>query len=172
MGKGGAPITVEGLDDTLRALRTVDPEAMKALRKGFKAVATPILDKAKKNVPAQPMSGWGNWGGRKNYKKSAVESGLRSQVSVTKTRANLRLVNANPAGAIFETAGSKNNQARTPRQYRKLSRHFNGLLNQRFGKAPRLLVRTWKQEKGIRQTYTQVGRLIEEAERTIEKVTS
>lgn len=172
MATGSAPITVTGLDETLRALRTVDPEAMKALRVGFKAASEPILKKAKGNVPQRPMSGWGSWGGRKDWNASKVQSGLRSQVSVTKTRANLRLVNANVAGAIFETAGSKNNQARTPRQYRKLSRQFNALLNDRYGKAPRLLVRTWKQEKGIKQMYTKVGELIAQAERDLEKVTA
>jgi hypothetical protein len=69
----------------------------------------------------------------------------------------MRLVNSNAAGAVFETAGSRNPGSQ-----------FNKVLIARYGDAPRLLVRTWKQEKGIRQTYTAVGRLIADAERRVQ----
>jgi hypothetical protein len=152
-----ASITVQGLDVTLRALKIIDPEAMKALRVGFKDAATPVLETAKAQVRSRPISGWGGWGGRLDYSESDVRRGLRSQVSVTRSRAAMRLVNSNAAGAVFETAGSRNPGSQ-----------FNKVLIARYGDAPRLLVRTWKQEKGIRQTYTAVGRLIADAERRVQ----
>jgi hypothetical protein len=162
-----ASITVQGLDVTLRALKIIDPEAMKALRVGFKEAATPVLKVAKERVPAKPLSGWGGWGGRLDYDQEKVRRGLRSQVSVTRTRANLRLVNSSPAGAIWETAGSKMEMKGTRPDRVNQSRAFNTFANGQSA-APRLLVRTWKQEKGIRQTYTAVGKLIAAAERRVQ----
>jgi hypothetical protein len=147
-----AAIEVKGLDTTLRALSIIDPEAMKALKVGFKDAATPILDKAKDQIKGPALSGWGGWGDRLDFKEGKVRGGLRSQVSVRRRGANLRLVNSNAAGALFETAGSRNPTSQ-----------FNRALINRYGEAPRLLVRTWKQEKGIKQTYLAVGRLIEQA---------
>lgn len=154
-----AAIEVKGLDTTLRALRIIDPEAMKALRVGFKDAATPILNKAKDPAmaPDQPLSGWGKWGGRLDYDASKVRRGLRSQVSVTRRSASMRLVNSNAAGAVFETAGSRNPTTQ-----------FNRVLISRYGNAPRLLVRTWKQEKGIKATYMAVGKLIESASQRVQ----
>lgn len=153
----GASITVQGLDATLRALKIIDPEAMKALRVGFKTAASPVLDTAKRRVPASGLSGWGGWGSRLDYDQTKVSRGLRSQVSVTRTRASMRLVNSNAAGAVFETAGS-----RSP------GTQFNRALIAKHGEAPRLLVKTWKQEKGIKLTYTAVGKLIADAERRVQ----
>jgi hypothetical protein len=74
----------------------------------------------------------------------------------------LRLVNRSAAGAIWETAGSKGNMQSTRADRVNQSRAFNRLANG-SGAPPRLLVRTWKEEKGIRQTYTAVGKLIADA---------
>jgi hypothetical protein len=48
------------------------------------------------------------------------------------------------------------------------SRAFNQLANGR-DPAPRLLVGTWKQEKGIKQTYIAVGSLIKQAEARVQE---
>lgn len=154
----GASIEVTGLQTTLRALKIIDPEANKAFRKGFRDAAEPILGKAKKLVDGPPMSGWGKWGGRLDFEPQKVRSGIRTQISARKGGANLRLVNANAAGAVYETAGS-----------RSVSSNFNLVLRHRFGPAPRLLVRTWKEEKGIRTTYTAVGKLIADAQDRVQR---
>ena len=145
---------------------------MSALRKGFKQTATPILDKAKAEVVSSPLSGWGQWRGRLDWDQGKIQKGLRSQVSVTKRSANMRLLNASPAGAVFETAGSKNKQQRTTPGYESQSRAFNKLMGDRYGETPRLLVRTWKREKGIKTTFVAVQRLISDAEAELEKVTA
>jgi hypothetical protein len=154
----GASIEVTGLETTLRALKIIDPEANKAFRKGFRDAAEPILGKAKKMVDGAPLSGWGKWGGRLDFQPQKVRSGVRTQISARKGGANLRLVNANAAGAVYETAGSRNSSSK-----------FNTVLTERYGPAPRLLVRTWKEERGIRVTYTAVGKLIADAQERVQR---
>jgi hypothetical protein len=169
---GKADIKVTGLDKTLRALRLIDPEAMKALRVGFKNAATPILDKAKGKVANPPVSGWGPWkswssGRDLSWNGAKVRRGLASQVTTGRRTAGLSLVNRDPAGAIWETAGSKMDMRTTRADRVNQSRAFNQLANNR-NPAPRLLVGTWKQEKGIRQTYIAIGGLIKQAEARVQ----
>lgn len=155
----GAKIEVKGLQHIMRALRIVDDSAVKAVQVGFKEAAAPILAKAKERVPQQPMSGWGEWdGGRRDWDPTAVKRGLRTQMSLTKRRFALRLVSANAAGAVFENAGSRTPKAPFNRGIAKSA--------QKVGypeKPGRLLVYTWKQEKGIKQMHIKVGKLIDEA---------
>jgi hypothetical protein len=168
-----AAIEVKGLDTTLRALSIIDPGAMKALRVGFKDAATPILDKAKAEVANPPVSGWGQWkswrsGRDLSWNGTKVRRGLASQVTMGRRNAGLRLVNRDPAGAIWETAGSKMDMRTTRADRVNQSRAFNQLANGR-DPAPRLLVGTWKQEKGIKQTYIAVGSLIKQAEARVQE---
>lgn len=169
----GAAIKVEGLDKTLRALKIIDPEANKALRKGFREATQPIVDKARRQVPARPLSNWGQWsswkGGRDlSWDAPKVARGITQQITTAKNRAGLRLVNRSAAGAIWETAGSKMSMQSTRADRVGQSQAFNRLANGKAA-APRLLVRTWKQEKGIRATYTAVGKLIADAEERVQK---
>lgn len=148
-----AAIRVRGLQHTLRALQVIDPEAMKALRKGFKQAATPIIEKTKRRVPARPMTNWGEWGERLDWDSNQVKRGLKTQISVTKRYAAFRLVSNSGAGVVYENAGSKS----------PYSRFTLGLVRSGHGPEPRLLVKTWKEEKGIRQMHVEVGRLVDDA---------
>lgn len=148
-----AAIRVRGLQHTLRALQVIDPEAMKALRRGFKEAADPIIQKTKRRVPARPMTNWGGWSDRLDWDSNQVKRGLRTQVSVTKRYAAFRLVSNSAAGVVYENAGS-----RSPG-----SRFTLGLVRSGQGPEPRLLVKTWKEEKGIKAVHTKVGRLVEDA---------
>ena len=150
----GAAIEVRGLQHTLRALRIIDPEAMKAFRLGFKQATQPIVDKTKARVPARPMSGWGEWSERLDWDSNRVKRGLKSQVSITKRRAILRLRSGDAAGAVYENAGSKS----------PLSPFVRGLVTSARGEQPRLLVKTWKEEKGIKAIHVEVGRLVRDAQ--------
>lgn len=163
----GAAIKVEGLEKTLRALKIIDPEANKALRQGFRKATQDIVDTARRRVPGRPLGNWGEWtswkGGRDlSWSQAKVKSGITQSITAGRNRASLRLVNRNAAGAIWETAGSKGNMQSTRGDRVNQSRAFNRLANA-SGAPPRLLVRTWKEEKGIRQTYTAVGKLIADA---------
>lgn len=159
MAARGAAIEVKGLQHTLRALQVIDPDAMKAFRRGFREATLPIIEKAKRRVPAKPMSGWGSWdGGSRDWDSNRVKRGLKSQVSVTKRRAILRLRSNDAAGAIFENAGSES----------PTSPFVQGLVasakkNGFEADQPRLLVRTWKEEKGIKAVHVKVDRLVEDA---------
>lgn len=169
----GAAIKVEGLEKTLNALKVIDPEAMKAMRLGFKDASAPILNKAKQRVTQRPMSNYGRWrawasGRDLSWDASKVTRGIRSQVSVTKRGASLRLVNASVPGAVWENAGSQGGLKSTRADRVNQSKAFNALANG-YGEAPRLLVYTWKQEKGIRTTYVAVGKLIKDAEERVQK---
>ena len=148
-----ATIQVRGLQHTLRALQVIDPEAMKALRRGFRQAAEPIIEKTKRRVPARPMTNWGDWGERLDWDSNQVKRGLKTQITVAKKYAAFRLVSNSAAGAVYENAGSKS----------PYSKFTLGLVRSGQGPEPRLLVKTWKEEKGIKTIYTQVGRLIEDA---------
>jgi hypothetical protein len=167
-------IKVEGLDVTLRALRTIDPAALRALRKGFADVTKPIITKTKAVVPAKALSGWGDWNSSRDgrnlgFDQTAVRKGITSQVSVTRRAARLRLISKNPGGAIYENIGSKADQKQTNPYYIPQSKAFIRNISARHGKPGRLLVHTWKQEKGIKQTYKAVGRLIADAEKRVQE---
>jgi hypothetical protein len=167
-------IKVEGLDVTLRALRTIDPAALRALRKGFADATKPIITKTKAVVPAKALSGWGDWNSSRDgrnlgFDQAAVRKGITSQVSVTRRAARLRLISKNPGGAIYENIGSKADQKQTNPYYIPQSKAFIRNISARHGKPGRLLVHTWKQEKGIKQTYKAVGRLIADAEKRVQE---
>ena len=159
MMAGRPTIRVRNLQHTLRALSVIDPEQVKAFRQAFADASRPIIDKTKAIVPEQPMSGWGRWDGARDWDQTAVRKGLRTQISLQKRRASLRLVSMNAAGAIYENAGSKTPDA-----------PFNrGLVRSRQGGPPRLLVKTWKQEKGVRQVYRVLNQQIRAAEERVQK---
>lgn len=167
-----AAIKVTGLDRTLRALSVIDPEAMKALRRGFRDAAGPIVDKAKRNAPDRPLSNYGQWrawsdGRDLSWNPQRVRRGMKTQVTTGRRNAGLRLISRDPAGAIWENAGSQGALKTTRADRVGQSRAFNRLANSQ-GEPPRLLVGTWKEEKGIRSTYYSVGRLIQQAEARVQ----
>jgi hypothetical protein len=169
----GAAIKVEGLEKTLNALKVIDPEAMKAMKRGFKDAAAPIVSKAQGRVPDRPFSNYGRWrawasGRDLSWDASKVRRGIRTQISVRKSGAALSLVNASVPGAVWENAGSQGGLKSTRADRVNQARAFNMLANGQ-GEAPRLLVRTWKEEKGIRTTYVAVGKLIADAEKRVQK---
>jgi hypothetical protein len=163
-----AAIKVDGLEKTLRALSVIDPEQMKAFRTGFRQAAQPIIQKAQSRVPTVPLSGWNDWGQRLDWNQQKAKTGITTSVTASRRSARLRLVSRNAAAAVFENAGSRNDQARTNPRYRAQSLAFNRAINSRYGQAPRLLVRTWKQEQGIKTTYKAVGREIRKAEQRVQ----
>lgn len=167
-----AAIQVEGLDRTLNALKLIDPEAMKALRVGFRKATDDIIKKARQNVPDRPLTNYGKWtawydGRDLSWNAKSIRSRMRAQVWSTRRNAALRLVSNNPAGAIWENAGSQGALKTTRADRVTQSQAFNRLANSQ-SEPPRLLVKTWKDEKGIRQTYTEVTRLIRDAERRVQ----
>ena len=112
---------VEGLDETINYLKQFDKETLKALNKELYGVMKELVYEARSLAPsASPMSGWAEpskygaeWGTRLLFDPRKVKTGIRSKIgtvrhpnSYTTSRTYL-LINANPAGAIYETAGRK-----------------------------------------------------------------
>lgn len=152
-------INVENLDKTLNALRVIDPEMKKNLNKEMVKSVRPILKKARAAVPARPARNWSGWTDSKtgrdlDWDQAKVRRGITTSTANARAagggvRSQFRLLNKSVAGAIYETAG----QARPQRTNTVQSRMFVKNLDL-GGSPPRLLVRTWRAEKG----YTVVAK--------------
>lgn len=112
---------IDGLDEAVAYLKLFDTETLKAMNKEMYGVMKGLVQETRAMVqPTAPMSGWektsitgAKWGKELLYKPSKVRSGVRSKIGPYRNKAlNTReraylLLNANPAGAIYETAGRK-----------------------------------------------------------------
>lgn len=112
---------VEGLDETIKYLKEYDKETLKALNKELYGVMKELVAEARSLAPSvSPMSGWAEpsqygaeWGTRLRFDPRKVKSGIRSKIGTVRhpntftTSRTYLLINANPAGAIYETAGRK-----------------------------------------------------------------
>lgn len=129
---------VDGVKETLRALRKFDPELLKEMNKEIKGVMIPIRDKARGYAPTAAPGGLYNWDEGKYTKKiTAKNSAFRNvnddgsrrrfplyqaetvrkgiYYSQAPSRRNAKgwssqyiVANASASGAIYETAGRKN----------------------------------------------------------------
>lgn len=114
---------VEGLDEAVAYLKLFDQETLKAMNKEMYGVMKGLVQETRGMVPnTAPMSGWekksltgAKWGTVLTFAPSKVRTGVRTKIGNvrnkglnTRERAYL-LINANPAGAIYETAGRKTN---------------------------------------------------------------
>lgn len=112
-------ISVENVSETLQILRSFDKETLKAVNKEIYQEVKPLVGQGRALVPDKaPMSGWakpnsGAWGTRLLWDTRKVKMGIKTQIKPMKQRGtNVRertlfLVQANPAGSIYETAGRK-----------------------------------------------------------------
>lgn len=112
---------VEGLDEAIAYLKLFDNETLKALNKELYGEMKRLVQKTRTMAPASaPMSGWekksltgAKWGTDLNFTPTKIRTGIRTKIGPVRNKAlNTReraylLINANPAGAIYETAGRK-----------------------------------------------------------------
>jgi hypothetical protein len=174
---GKAAIQLEGLDATLNALKTISPTFHKEARKRIRKVPAEVqkMTKARVPTPQRPMRNWGSWSRKGGlYSRSIKDVGaLRWDATAAKggiklltggQRLNVRLINKSASGAVFEMAGSKNNNAAS-----SAGRQFNDNLKW-FGAAPRLLIATWREEKGIKRTASEMGKVAKFAEERVNEV--
>ena len=168
-----AMVTVVGLDEVMAGIGKFDTDARKAIADGLVKVPKEIAETTKRKTPGNALSGWGSWSrrGAKNADGSTnfadVGALTFDQAAITKgikvlrggKRMNVRLVNRAASGAAFEMVGSKNP-----------STQFARAVAGRWGPAPRLLVRTWREEKGITKTASAVGREMRKAEDILRRV--
>lgn len=71
MGLGFPGQRVQNVDQTLKALRQIDPELRKRVPNEIKSYAQPMLVQIKAGMPKQIMSGWGRTG-RTGYRYSSA----------------------------------------------------------------------------------------------------
>ena len=121
MSSVSTKVEVNGLADTLRTLRRVDPELRKTTIRRMKLAAKPMQAEAKKLFPdASPLSGWGSWTGRsgnritgpEGYDGGMVRKGVKVAFKGSKARNSdtiplLTLRQTSAAGVIFDIAGRK-----------------------------------------------------------------
>lgn len=110
------PAKLSGTRQILAALSKFQPEAKKQLNKEVRAIAQPLVRKARGYAPAEaPLSNWGKdigiWGQTKRaYHGFEVRSGIGFSQRPTKPNRSgfsytSYIYNKTAAGAIYETAG-------------------------------------------------------------------
>ena len=114
------PVVVVGLKEAQKAMRALQPDLEKNLRKEIRAILKPILATAKGYVKDSPLPGLSNWTGttsglwaNKQFNATAVRKGIKTQIGATQRKNTgfvslVRIVNTSTAGMIIETAGRKN----------------------------------------------------------------
>jgi hypothetical protein len=117
---------VTGLEQTVRDLKQWDVDALKIMNKEIYQVMKKIQVDARQLMPTTtPLSKWGmepkegdKWG-RLQFVPRSARMGLKTKIERQRrkgtwtSRAYL-MINAYPAGAIYETAGRKNPDGKSP----------------------------------------------------------
>jgi hypothetical protein len=131
-------VKLDGVKETLRAIRKIDPELLKEMNKEIKGVMIPIRDKAQGYAPTAAPGGLYNWDegaytkkitarnsafrtfnneGRLRrfplYQAEIARKGIYYTAAPSKRNRNgwssrYIVANASASGAIYETAGRKN----------------------------------------------------------------
>ena len=139
---------IQGLESTLKVLKTVQPEVQKQFFKDAKKILKPVVDEAKKLYPyGDPTKKNGSWpsgmsrtwapGGRSlfPYLQGAAVRGVRVETSLSKKKdAVLSIVNKDAAASIVEFAGTNPN---------RLADALNGWANK-----PRVMWRAYENNAG------------------------
>lgn len=115
---------VKGVKETAKALRRIDPELRKEFNREVRRIAAPIVDAAKANysdqlIPSGTRRAWSQRG-RQIYPFTVTKArqGVRAKVDTrARSRSSIKVVQSNPAAAIYEFAGAKTDN--------KLGRAFN-----------------------------------------------
>ena len=121
------PATVKGLDEALKALRKIDPELSKQLKKSVRPSLRLMQDEARAYVQYEIVGLRKGWMGanpdaksrtsRKrafpNYDPTVARKGIVYSLGAKKANRNgwvalFSLINKSASGAIIETAGRKN----------------------------------------------------------------
>lgn len=105
---------LRGVKEAAKTLRRIDPELRKEFNENVKRIAAPIVDAAKSSyseslLPSGTRRPW-TQRGRKLFPFSIAraKSGVRAKVDTrARSRSSIKVVQSNPAGAIYEFAGDK-----------------------------------------------------------------
>lgn len=105
---------VKGVKEAAKALRRIDPELRKDFNREVKRIAAPIVDAAKANyndylIPSGTRRVWTQRGRQLfPFTVAKARQGVRPKVDTrSRSRSSIKVVQSNPAAAIFEFAGAK-----------------------------------------------------------------
>jgi hypothetical protein len=111
-------VEIRGNADLRKALRQFTPDLDKQLKKELAVALKPVVKKARGYVPAEsPMSGWAARSFSQVsfpfFNRRTITSGIVYTTAVSKPNKNgftsmARIINKSAVGAIYETAGRKN----------------------------------------------------------------
>lgn len=155
-------VVINNVAKARRMMQRYAPEVKKALDKANREAAGPLVNLARNNVPDTPLSGWRR--GRLAYNQAEVKKGIKVKAGKRSRRspwsAVTQLRNDNPAGAIFELAGTKTT-----------SGNFVDNLNAKYplGSVTRVI---WKAIKDypVRKYQDQVLQNYAEAEKQLQQI--
>ena len=111
------PVVVVGLKEAQKAMRALQPDLEKNLRKEIRAILKPILATAKGYVKDSPLPGLSNWSAPtsglwagKQFNAGQVRKGIKVQIGATQRKSTgfvslVRIVNTTAAGRIYEIGG-------------------------------------------------------------------
>ena len=133
-------VTVVGVKDALRELGKIEPDLKKQIHKDVKTILRPVVDEAKRAMPATPLSGMArSWRPdvRREllfpYDQAQVQRSIGARFN-TRKRGNslavIAVVMKSAAGTIYDMAGKRG--GKTPQ-----GRAMIANLEARFGKASR-----------------------------------
>lgn len=105
---------VKGVKEAAKALRRIDPELRKDFNREVKRIAAPIVDAAKANytdylIPSGTRRVWTQRGRQLfPFTVAKARQGVRPKIDTrSRSRSSIKVVQSNPAAAIFEFAGAK-----------------------------------------------------------------
>jgi len=109
-------VQVIGVKDTIKELRSIDPDLRKQFNRDAKEIAQPIIDKAKSDYKTRYLSGMSRaWSqrGRKlfPYTQRDAQRGVVFKIDTGKRATSiLTIIQKNPAAAIIDMAGKQGGQ--------------------------------------------------------------
>jgi hypothetical protein len=130
-------VTLDGVKETLRALRKIDPELLKEMNKEIKGVMIPIRDKARGYAPSPIPGNLYNWSDNAKEKKiTARTSAFRESTLGGTTRRLFPLYNAEVAskGIYYSAAASKRNKNGWSSQYIVANASASGAIYETAGR--------------------------------------
>lgn len=109
-------VEVQGIRETVRSLNKVEPGLRKAFTEQARVIADPAVQEARRGYNGLPLSGMARkWTDQRNgrklfpYSQGRARAGVKVKVTAgRKDIAIISVVQANPAAAVYETAGRAN----------------------------------------------------------------
>ncbi len=158
-------VEVVGAKEAIRGLRKIDPELRKQFNRDVKAIAAPVIDAARGNYPALPLSGMSRtWTQRGRslfpWSQSAVRRGVTVKIDTSKRAvAAIKIRQTEPAANIYELAGKR---ASNP-----AGLAFIRNLETRFGRAQRVLWPAY--ERNAERVTDEMRKTVLQALRQVQK---